>query len=95
MIKNTSRRILEDSSFFRFFNHHARPFGKISFLVSLVEVFFVGLNAFFWCPKVPCVLKNTSTEFWKIQDFCDFFHHRGPSGKSHFWHVFSKCFVLV
>ena len=37
-----------------------RPFGKISFLANFMEVYFVGLNAYFWCPKVQRMLKNTS-----------------------------------
>ena len=45
------------------------PFGKISLLASLVEVLWVGLNAYFWCPTVSQVLKMIICKFYKIQDF--------------------------
>ena len=35
-----------------------RPFGKTSFLASLVQLFCFGLNAYFWCPQVCRVLKK-------------------------------------
>ena len=82
MLQNTSRRILEDSSFLRFLKcfRYRGPLGKsffwqifvIYFKYYLSEVYFVGLNAYFWCPKVRQMLKNTSGAFWNIQVFWDF-----------------------
>ena len=46
-----------------------QPFGKMLFLASLGEVFSVGWNAYFWCPKVRLVLKMLLWDFLKIQDF--------------------------
>ena len=100
MLKNTSRRILGDSSFFEIFEIFLplRPFGKISFLANFMEVYFVGLHAYFWCPKVRRMLKNTSRRILgdsSFLRFVRFFRHRGPFGKSHFWQILWKNILLV
>ena len=75
-----------------------RPFGKISFLANFIEVYFVGLNVYFWCPKVRSMLKNTCRHILEDSSFLRFlrflFHH-GPLGKSHFWQILWKNVLLV
>ena len=60
MLKNTCKRISNDSRILKFFSP-PRAFGKISFLANLIKVYFVGLNAYFWCPEVRRMVNNTCT----------------------------------
>ena len=60
MFKKPSRRILEDSTISRFFSP-PWPFGEnVIFGQFWLNYFFFGVNAYFWCPGVRLIIKNTS-----------------------------------
>ena len=71
------------------------PFGKISFLANFIEVDCVGLNGYFWCPKVCRMLKNTSMQILEDSRILTFFAHHGPLRKSLFCQILSKYILLV
>ena len=94
ILKNTSWHILEDSRILRFFRHRI-PLGKISFSANFIEVYVVGLNAYFWCPEVRQMPKNTSRYILEDSRILRLFRHRGHLGKSQFWQILSKYILLV